>query len=92
MAINNLKIMLVDWVDIDFAQYYLAQSLGLMDETVTFHSDAKHVFWTDNPIGNMLANMLDELTTTNILEKRDEPDFQYRWNQDFRGSWERSNL
>jgi hypothetical protein len=23
-----------------------------------------------------------------VLEKRDEPDFQYRWNPAFRGSWE----
>jgi hypothetical protein len=36
----------------------------------------------------MLRGMLEQMTTAEILEKRDEPDDQYRWNPDFRGSWE----
>jgi hypothetical protein len=88
MEIKNLKQTLNDWADIDVAQYYLAVSLGLMQPDFPFPGQAKHVFWSDNPIGNMLADMLDELTQVDVLQKRDEPDYQYRWNSDFRGSWE----
>jgi hypothetical protein len=49
---------------------------------------AKHVFWSDHPIGNALYRMLDELVGVGVLEKRDEPDTQYRWNPTFQGSWE----
>ena len=84
----NLKGKLTEWVDWDLAAYYLAQSLGMMDETVSFATDAKHVFWTDNPIGNMLHKILNELASSQILERRDEPDIQYRWNPTFKSSWE----
>jgi hypothetical protein len=36
----------------------------------------------------MLGHILEELVQEGILEKRDEPDYQYRWNPAFRGSWE----
>ena len=84
----TLKIQLDDWVDWDVAAYYLAQSLGLMDEMVSFAKDAKHVFWTDNVLGNILHGILNELVSCQVLERRDEPDIQYRWNPSFKGSWE----
>jgi hypothetical protein len=90
MAPTNLKQSLSDWTDIDIAQYRLAVSLGLMPDGA-WHAGAKGVFWTDNPMGNALAAILDTLTDANVLEKRDEPDFQYRWNPDFTGSWEEAN-
>ncbi len=58
------------------------------DEPGLFQTRAKHVFWSTNPVGNMLYAMLDQMVAVGILEKRDEPDFQYRWNPSFRGSWE----
>lgn len=76
----TLKEHLSEWTDIDIAQFHLARCLGLMSPEINFSTDAKHIFWTDNPIGNMLAKILDSMTETGILEKRDEPDFQYRWN------------
>lgn len=84
----NLRMKLNEWSDWDIAAYYLAQSLGMMDETVSFSKDAKHVFWADNPIGNILHKMLDELVSCQVLERRDEPDIQYRWNPIFKSSWE----
>jgi len=51
---------------------------------------AKHVFWSNHPVGNLLNSMLEQMVTEGILEKRDEPDFQYRWNPRFRGSWEQA--
>jgi hypothetical protein len=85
---ESLRKTLENWVDTDGAAYLLACALGLMDQSVDFCTRAKHVFWTDDPIGNLLVGMLDEMVENEILEKRDEPDFQYRWNPAFKGSWE----
>lgn len=85
--ITTLKASLTDWQDCDGVTYDLALCLGLMSPKTSFSGEAKHVFWTDNPIGTFLYTMLDEMVDLGVLEKRDEPDFQYRWNQNFRGSW-----
>lgn len=86
---ESLAERLHDWVDWDGAAYWLAVSLGLMrDEPGLFQGRAKHVFWSNNPVGDMLYAMLDQMVDMGILEKRDEPDFQYRWNPSFRGIWE----
>ena len=86
---QSLPERLRDWLDWDSAAYWLAISLGLMkDEPGLFQGPAKHVFWSNNPVGNMLYAMLDQMVAVGILEKRDEPDFQYRWNSTFRGGWE----
>jgi len=86
MEIYRLKDLLVDWTDIDVAAYQLALCLGLMSANINL-GKAKHVFWSNNPIGNMLYRILEELVQEKILEKRDEPDYQYRWNANFIGSW-----
>jgi hypothetical protein len=78
---------LSDWTDADAAAFLLGIALGLMPDESAFGS-AKHVFWTRNPIGEMLYGMLDRLVEHGVLEKRDEPDWQYRWNSSFHGSWE----
>jgi hypothetical protein len=44
-----------------------------MPDAATFGS-AKHVFWTDQVIGNMLYSTLDRLVGQGSLERRDEPD------------------
>jgi hypothetical protein len=81
--------VLRDWLDWDSTAYRLAITLGLMKhEPGLFQGPAKHVFWSNNPVGNMLYGMLDQMVAVGILEKRDEPDIQYRWNPSFRGSWE----
>ncbi len=89
MLSATLKEALGNWTDLDIAAYQLALCLGLMTPDVEFATRAKHVFWTDNGIGNLLYKMLDELTQQGVLEKQVEPDYQYRWNADFKGSWER---
>ena len=51
-----------DWVDWDGAAYWLAVTLGLMkDEPGLFQTRAKHVFWSANPVGEMLYAMLDKM-------------------------------
>jgi len=84
---SSLKQGLKDWTDFDGAAFQLAVSLGLMNADTSLVK-AKHVFWSTNAIGTMLYNILTLLTERGILEYRDEPDHQYRWNSNFKGTWE----
>jgi hypothetical protein len=84
---QSLREALSDWRDWDGAGYTLGICLGLMPPEPGW-GRAKHVFWSNHEIGNMLYAMLDQLVAAGVLEKRDEPDIQYRWNPAFRGSWE----
>jgi hypothetical protein len=83
-----LKEQIADWTDVDHAQYALAVALGLMTTDTAFATKAKHVFWSANPVGDTLFQMLRGLASVGVLQTRDEPDIQFRWNPDFRGSWE----
>jgi hypothetical protein len=85
----TLKERISDWTDWDWAAYNLGISLGLMPDAPAF-GRAKHVFWGAHDVGGMLYLTLDRMVEQGILEKRDEPDFQYRWNPTFRSSWEES--
>jgi hypothetical protein len=85
MKQRSLKTALADWTDIDIAQYQLGICLNMISSDVPFNS-VKHIFWSDNQIGNALAKMLDTLAEAHVLEKRDEPDFQYRWNENFKNN------
>jgi len=87
---DSLREELADWTDIDVAGFVLARRLGIIGADVQFQTHAKHVFWSEHPVGRALYRILDELVEAGVLEKRDEPDFQYRWNPAFKGSWERS--
>jgi hypothetical protein len=83
----TIKSRLGDWTDWDGAAYSLGICLGLMPDQSGFGA-AKHVFWSNHPVGNTLNRILELLVEQGILEKREEPDIQYRWNPSFRGSWE----
>jgi hypothetical protein len=83
----NLRDALIDWTDMDIAGYLLGLCLGLYKEEVLFSTQLKHVFWTDNSIGNMLTRMLMELAAAGVLE-HDEEETRVRWRRTFKGSWE----
>ena len=83
MALNSIANKLTDWNDIDYAQFHLAICLGLISPQTSF-VEVKWLFWSNNQIGNSLAEILDKLVEIEALEKRDEPDFQYRWNAEFK--------
>ena len=87
MQLQTLHETLGDWTDWDGAAFLLAQSIGLMSSQVRFETEAKHVFWSANPVGCALHNMLKELVAAGVLENRHEPADQYRWNHNFVGSW-----
>ena len=39
----------------------------------------KHVFWTDNQLGNGFHDALLALVNAGVLDRRAEPDEQFRW-------------
>lgn len=85
----SLKEALAEWTDWDMAAYRAGVALGLIDpQRSSFATDAKHVFWTDHPVGHALLGLLDALSGAGVLLKRVEPDAAYRYNPDYRGSWE----
>jgi len=76
----GLSADLADWTDWDVAQFALGRALGLFAGRPFLK--VKSVFWTDNPLGNALYDMLQALVRAGILEHRDAPDDQFRWRAD----------
>ena len=76
-----------DWLDFDSTAMALASSLGLMK-----HSDwpaVKGLLFCDTPIKRMLLEALDRLILLGVMEEIDtDDDHVYRWNPNFKGSWE----
>lgn len=90
MGLRDLQ----EWHDWDGAAYVLGGDLGLWDSTDPCFGNAKHIFWTDNPIGNALHNFLEELVRAGVLEGDGEGQTEghysaFRWNKDFKGTWEK---
>jgi lactoylglutathione lyase len=85
MSGTTLAAILADWTDVDFAAHALARSLGLMPDQSAM-SDAKWVYWSNNPVGSELIVLLDRLTALGFLEKREEPDIQYRLRPEFQAN------
>ena len=54
------------------------QGLSIFPTTSTL-ADQKHVFWADNPLGDQLHKVLLALASAGVLDRRDEPDEQFRW-------------
>jgi hypothetical protein len=77
----TLRESLQDWTDIDVAAWRLAQVIGVIGSDKELR-DIKWMFFSANPVGDALYRSLDELRMAGVLEKRDEPDFQYRWRLD----------
>lgn len=85
---ETLKEKWCEWTDIDYAMYDLAQNIGVMKKDLNFPLRAKSVFWSNDPVTNSLHLILKELVSLGVLEYREEPDLQYKWNNNFTGSWE----
>jgi hypothetical protein len=84
-SLRDLK----EWMDFDFVEYHYMVVLGLIDPVKSpFQTKAKHVFWSANDVGSAVHEMLEAFVKLRVLEKRDDPCLQYRWNQEFRGTWE----
>lgn len=84
-----------EWADWDGAAFFLGVILGLWPDCPQSGGQdpwcrKKWILWTDNPTGRFLFDTLDRAVELGILEFREEPDRQYRWNPEFRGIWEKS--
>ncbi|MEV7419397.1 hypothetical protein [Streptomyces sp. NPDC089919] len=75
----DLSESLADWTDWDVAAFVVGRSLGVFEESVTSFSEVKWVFWTNNPLGNALHEVLLQLVAAGVLKRRDEPDEQFLW-------------
>lgn len=69
----TIRRALAGWTDWDVAQH----ALGVC--SCSSDPDYKGIFWSANPIGDALYQALEELARGRILERREEPDVQFRW-------------
>jgi len=63
-----------------------------MSESTNFQTEAKHVIsnQTVHPVGEMFYDLMMKMVELGILEYRETADDnQYRWNPEFKGSWEK---
>lgn len=75
-----LSELLRDWKDFDEAAHALGVVLGVFPAGSKMN-EFKGVFWTANPLGTALGDVLDALAAAGFLEADpDEP--RYRWNPD----------
>ena len=91
MDSNALKDVLNDWLDRDSAAFAIAVSLGILAREANYqNTSVKYVFWSRNPLGDMLYDHLDKLVRVGIVELRvTEDDDLYRWDPMFKGMWEK---
>lgn len=78
----TLKDLLEDWTEFDIAMYYLACILGIIeyDEKFNSYRKTKAIYWSKNPLGDSLYEMLETLVKRGILERNDDG---YRWNKSY---------
>lgn len=79
---------LEEWTDIDVAAYRLAVALGLMappqpDAGPFDFGGRKDLFWTDNPLGNLMFRTLEEMVTLGALDTHPNDEHLFRWNRDY---------
>jgi|GEM_PF-4075074 len=74
----GLSTALAEWTDWDGAAFALGRAIRLYERTADYQY-VKGDFWTDNSRGNGLHAALNALAEGGILERRDEPDIQFRW-------------
>jgi hypothetical protein len=79
----SLAESLRTWTDWDVSSFHLGRAIGLFERQEDWQR-TKGVFWTDNRIGNGLRSALLALVEAGVLERREEPDEQFRWSADGR--------
>ncbi len=76
-----LKHHLQDWLDIDIALFHLARCLGVLGPEIPSMAAAKWVFWSNNPTGNLLYQLLRNMEDAGVVEI-DHEDLKVRWTPD----------
>jgi hypothetical protein len=77
LIVAHLAADLREWTHWDVAAHALGRVLGLF-EGKPFPT-VQEVFWTDNDLGNGLHDALLALARGGVLDRRNEPDEQFRW-------------
>jgi len=80
---ETLRVALANWTDFDASAHMLAQCLGIVPPQLQM-KDVKWIYWSENSLGTMLHSTLERLSELGVIEKREEPDLQYRWYPDYR--------
>jgi hypothetical protein len=75
----TLAAALAGWTDSDGAAFELGRAVGLFDETV--FAKVKHIFWTDNALGNGLHDALLALVRAGVIDQREDDGDQFRWHR-----------
>lgn len=78
---KTLQEAFTTWLDFDGAEFELAKCLGLFPD-VPWDPKYKHFFWTANPFGDQLYNILEALVVMGALEQN--ADRQFRYNTTFK--------
>lgn len=89
-SVATLKERLEDWVSFDYAQFEIGVCLGFWGDFGAPNGEdhwlgTKHIFWSENPLGDTLYKLLDGLVEEGMLE---EENYRFRWNPNYSGSWE----
>ena len=74
----DLGVTLRGWADWDVAAFHLGRSIGTFERPDDFQR-VKGTLWTENPVGISLHDCLLALAEAGVLERRTEPDEQFRW-------------
>ena len=80
VIVARLAADLREWTDWYVAAHVLGRVLGLFEDMP--FSTVREVFWTDNALGNGLHDVLLALVRGGVLDRRGEPDEQFRWRGD----------
>jgi len=93
-SIASLKERLAGWTSWDGAMYHLGACLGFWPEFGApgdasgpfdpWHG-VKGTIWSANPLGDAIGHFLDSLVEEGCLERREEPDIEFRWNPNYKG-------
>jgi hypothetical protein len=93
-SIASLQERLGDWTSWDMTIYQVGACLGFWpefgapgDATGPFGPwhGVKGVIWSDSVLGDAIADLIYDLVQEGCLERREEPDTEYRWNPKYKG-------
>jgi hypothetical protein len=73
-----LRDELQTWVFEEEASYILGCDIGVFDGTPNLYRLTLNM---PTPISTALYKMLNELVTAGVLERRDDPEIEFRWVQ-----------
>lgn len=78
----GLRQKIVEWTSAEMAAHWLAQCLGIVSAD-TEYGAVKWLYSAGSDIGDALYRILNLLAENRILEKRLEPDTEFRWAPDY---------